>query len=63
MDQYEVIYQATVLGVAKVTAKSDKAAERIVRKGGRIGPSVEFLEESHITQINWEQALAIPARS
>ncbi len=63
MNTYEVIYQARVLGIARVTAKSDEDAERIVRKGGRIGPAVEFLSESNITEITWDSALAIPARS
>jgi len=61
MNKYEVIYQATVLGIARVTAKSDNDAEKIVRKGGHNGPAVEFLSESHITEITWDQALAIPA--
>ena len=63
MNRYEVIYQATVLGVARVTAKSDKAAEAKVHKVGRNGSAVEFLEESHITEITCDQALAIPARN
>jgi len=63
MNDYEVIYQATVLGVARVKASSDEEAERIVKKGGHNGPAVEFLSESTITDIAWEQALAIPARS
>ncbi|MBA7621261.1 hypothetical protein ES703_28619 [subsurface metagenome] len=63
MNKYDVIYQATVLGVARVKASSDEEAEKIVKKGGRNGPAVEFLSESNITEITWNQALAIPAKS
>ncbi|GAH43609.1 unnamed protein product [marine sediment metagenome] len=62
MKKYEVVYQATVRGVAQVEASSVDEAEKIVQEGGRNGAALEFLKESTITAITW-QALAIPARS
>lgn len=63
MNMYEVVYCATIRGVARVQANSDEEAEKKVLKGSHNGPAVEFLSESNITDITWDQALAIPARS